>query len=191
MNINFLIKNEMKKYTFLIALAIIYIAPAVGQNNSNNETKDETITRLQNNIVKLEKEIEYYKKTLDLLNSKIVAQDQNVEFKINSVTGDSNTGKVVIEGIVINNGVLRSIQGHVANCFDPQGNETITYQLTVGADKRLDQLNREIPVKFSVTFNSIPKAPLLSALSLKYYSRVDIRSNDLTVMFRNISIDWN
>ena len=107
------------------------------------------------------------------------------------VTGDSNTGKVVIEGIVINEGVLRSIQGQVANCFDPQGNETITYQLTVGADKRLDQLNREIPVKFSVTFNSIPKAPLLSALSLKYYSRVDIRSNDLTVMFRNISIDWN
>ena len=189
--LNFIMKIEMKKNVLLIALAIFCIAASVAQNNANNETKDETITRLQNNIVKLEKEVEYYKKTLDLLNSKIVSQDQNVEFKINSVIGDSNTGKVDIEGILINNGVLRSIQGQLANCIDPQGNETITYQLTVGAGRRLEQLNREIPVKFVVTFKSIPKTPLISALTLKYYSSVDFRNNDISVMFRNISIDWN
>jgi len=181
----------MKKITTFIVLAIFCVTFITGQNSTNIQTKDEIILDLQNNIIKLEKEIEYYKETLNLLNSKIVAQDQNVDFKIVSVIGDSNTGKVVIEGILINNGVLRSIQGHEANAFDPQGNEIRTFEVAVGANKRIAELHKDITVKFSVEFkNVVSETPILSALTLKFYSNVEHKSNNLSVTFRNISIEW-
>ena len=181
----------MKNFAFFIALTIFCVTSVIGQNSTPVDKKDETILALQNNIVKLEKEIEYYKKTLDLLNSKITAQDQNVDFKINSVIGDSNTGKIVIEGILTNNGVLRSIQGHEANAFDPQGTEIKTFEVSAGAEKRIAELHKDIPTKFSVTFkNADSDAPMLKALTLKFYSSIGPRNNNISVMFRNVSIEW-
>jgi len=180
----------MKKITIFIVFAIFCLTSVAGQNSTNTETKDETISKLQNEVSKLEKEIEYYKKTLDLLNSKITAQDQNVEFKINSVIGDLNTGKVTIEGIVINNGVLRSLQGHQANAFDPQGNEIQTFDVIAGAD-RIKELQKDIPAKFKIVFKStVPNTPILKSLNLKFYSWVELKQADVSVTFRNIPIEW-
>jgi hypothetical protein len=181
----------MRKFAFFITLAIFCASTMKGQNSADIQTKDAIILELQNNIAKLEKEIEYYKTTLDLLNSKIIAEDQNVEFKINLVTGDSNTGKIVIEGIFINNGVLRSIQGWQANAFDLQGNEMRTFAVAVGSGGKIPELHRDIPTKFRIEFtNSIPDTPMLTALTIKFYSSVGIRSNDISIMFRNIPVEW-
>jgi hypothetical protein len=181
----------MRKITTLIALAISCIATITAQNSTEIQEKDKIILELQNHVAKLDKELEYYKKTLDLLNSSISEQVQDVDFKINSVIGDSKTGQIVIEGILINNGALRSIQGSQANAFDPQGNEVRTYEVSVGAGGRIAELHREIPAKFSVIFrNTTATAPILMALTLKFYSSVGLRSADISVMFRNITIEW-
>ena len=182
----------MKKMTFILALAIFCISFISGQNSTDIQIKDEIISVLKNRVEILEKEIEYYKETLDLLNSSMTAQDQDVEFKINSVIGNSNTGQIVIEGILINNGVLRSIQGWQSNAFDPQGNEIRALSgVSVGAGGRIAELHNDIPAKFRVEFkNTIPKTPMFRSLTIKFYSSVGIYSADLSVMFRNIPIEW-
>ena len=181
----------MKRTTFLIALAIFCVTSTTGQNSTDIQAKDKIILDLQNQVAKLEKEIEYYKKALNLQNSNVTAEDQGVEFKINSVNGNLNTGIIVIEGILINKGVIRSIQGREANAFDPQGNEIRTIAVSVGAGGRISELNREIDVKFRVEFkNSISEVHIFRNMTIKFYSSVDYKSSDISVTFRNVSIEW-
>lgn len=196
--------NTMKKLYLFTILSFLLASIAYGQVDcseleSKNEKlgldltkKEQIISNQTETISKQEKEIQYYKESLDLLSSKISTVNKDVTFKINSVVGDSNSGIVTIEGILINNGVLRSIQGQKAIAFDPKGNGLPTYKISVGNETRIEKLLKDVPTKFSLNLEQIVVGtPMLTALIIDFYSNVGYKSDALNVVFKNLDVTWN
>lgn len=153
--------------------------------------KNEIIVEKQNKISKLESEIEYYKKTLNLFNSKISTENKNVTFKINSVIGDSNTGKIIVEGILINNGIIRSIQTKRVKAFDPKGNGINKFKMSVGNETRIEKLYKDVPIKFTIELEQIIEGtPIIKALIIDFYSNVGYKRDGLSIVFKNLSVKW-
>ncbi|QXP53658.1 hypothetical protein [Cellulophaga sp. HaHa_2_1] len=193
----------MKKMNLLTYVLILSTTIVLGQTNcteleSDNAslkseliTKDGIITTQNVTIDQQKKEVLYYKETLALINSKITTENKEVSFKINSVTGNSDTGTVMIEGILINNGVLRSIQGHKANAFDPKGNGIMSYKMTVGNETRIAKLLKDIPTKFAIELNEIVSGtPIITALLIDFYSNVGYKKDGLNIVFKNLNVHW-
>ena len=158
---------------------------------NENEKQKIIVNTKENEISKLKEEIKYYKETLNLFSSKISTKYKDLNFKINSVIGNSNTGKIMVEGIFVNNGVLRSIQGQKAKIFDPQGNGVNSYKVLVGNEKRIDKLYKDIPTKFSVELEQIIEGtPVIKSLMIDFYSRLGYKSDDISIVFKNLTIKW-
>jgi hypothetical protein len=153
--------------------------------------EENKISEMNNQISKLNKEIKYYKETLNLFSSKIETNYKDVNFKINSVVGNSNTGKIMVEGILVNNGLTRSIQGYKSKVFDPKGNGIDSYKILVGNGTRIDKLYKDIPTKFSVELEQVIEGtPVLKALMIDFHSNVGYKSDKINVVFKNLSIKW-
>lgn len=186
----------MTKIQLFTIIAIILTLKTYGQSTvSQLETENENLklelTKRESTINDLTKEIEYYKQTLELIDSKISAENKDVTFKINSVKGNSDTGKVIVEGILINNGALRRIQGRQANAFDPKGNSTMSYKVKFGNASSVEKVLKDIPTKFNIELEQIVDGtPMIKALIIDFYSRLGIKSDDLNVVFKNLNIDW-
>ena len=187
----------MKKLQKLSLLTILSITPLFAQEDCTElkvdlTNKEAEIVKQQNNISKLENDIIYYKETLKLLNAKISTETKNVTFKINSVIGDSNSGEVIVEGILINNGALRMIQAFRGAAFDPKGNGIKKNKMSIGNDGiRVDKLFKDIPTKFSLTFTQIIEGtPMIKILMAEYISRLGKKSDNLEVVFKNLPIQW-
>ncbi|MFV0591641.1 MAG: hypothetical protein ACK5M7_09670 [Draconibacterium sp.] len=183
----------MNKTVILIILAVFCLKTSFGQEDctelknqlsqkeqiitkqlSDIKEKNATIDNQKIEILRLKKDIQYYKETLDLLDSKISTENKNVSFKINAITGNTNTGEVLIEGILINNGPLRSIQKQKSENFDPKGNKETTYNMTIGGDDtRIEKLYKDVPIKFAVSFKQlIEETPLIKILTMTFYSSI-------------------
>lgn len=166
------------------------------ENNRKIETeltkKEAIITSQLENISKLEKDISYYKETLDLMNSKISKVTKDVTFKITSATGDTNTAEVLVEGILINNGGLRSMQIYKTEAFDPKGNSLKYGALNIGLTKRVSKLFNDIPTKFTATLKGAAEGtPMIKSLMIEFISKKTGPQETLTVAFKNIPIIWN
>lgn len=184
------------KISLLTASALFLFSFSNAQENCaalkiTLDQKESTIATQISKISKLEKDIEYYITTLNLMSSSIIVNEKDVNFKINSVIGNSTTGKVVIEGILVNNGVARSLQNQQATCIDPQGNIEKSFQMSLGGENRIKDLNVGVPVKFTVEFTTImADATDIKQLVVTYHSNVNHKSDPITVTFKNLSIDW-
>ena len=153
--------------------------------------KDQTLAVQKNTINDQLNKIQYYKEALNLLNSKITAESNEVSFKINSVIGNSSTGIIKVEGILINNGPVRSIQVQKANSFDPKGNSAMSYTMKLGNDIRIAKLLKDIPSKFTVEIKELAEGtPLITALIIDFHSSIDYKKNDLNVVFKNLDVSW-
>lgn len=194
------IENIFMKSQLLIIVFFACIGFSFSQDNCEEkvtilnqklEVKSNEIFGLKQTVAKQLKEIGYYKEVLELLNSKIVSESKDVEFKINTVKGNQDTGVVVIEGLVTNKGVLRSIQGHKINVTDAKGNGNISYQITIGDQTRLDKLLKDVPTKFVAELEGIvAETPMLKAIILNFYSRSGYKKDDLEAIFKNVTITW-
>jgi hypothetical protein len=164
------------------------------QNESlknENEKQKIIVNTKENEISKLKEEIKYYKETLNLFNSKISTKYKDLNFKINSVIGNLNTGKIIVEGIFVNNGVLRSIQGLKAKIFDPQGNGVDSYKVLVGNEKRIDKLYKDVPTKFSVELEQIIEGtPVIKSLVIDFYSKLGYKSDNISIVFKDLTVNW-
>lgn len=186
----------MAKIQLFTIITIIFALKTYGQSNvsqleAQNENLKLELTKRESKINDLTKEIEYYKQTLELIDSKISAENKDVTFKVNSVKGNSDSGKVIVEGILINNGDLRRIQGRQANAFDPKGNSIKSYKVKFGNASSVEKVLKDVPTKFNVELEQIVEGtPMIKALIIDFYSRLGIKSDDLNVVFENLNIDW-
>lgn len=184
------------KIQLLTASVFFLFARSYAQENcailkNTLSQKESIITNQNNTISKLTKDIEYYKVTLNLMSSSTSTIEKDVNFKINSVIGNIVTGKVIIEGILINSGAVRSLQVQSSNSIDPQGNISKSYKMTLGGETRLPILNSDVPVKFSVEFSDIvPNTTDIKQLVMNYFSMINYKKDDITVTFKNLTIDW-
>ncbi|WP_324023508.1 hypothetical protein QSV08_11665 [Maribacter sp. BPC-D8] len=186
----------MKKLQLLSILTLLFISSAFGQidtkelESENQKLKAEIVIKKET-ISKLEGEVNYLKETLDLIDSKISKDEKDVSFKINLVEGDLDTGKIIIEGILINNGVVRSIQGQKANAFDPKGNGINSYKVKFGDVAKISKLLKDVPVKFNIELDPISDAPpILKALTVYFYSNVGYKKDPINVVFKNLNVIW-
>ncbi len=189
----------MNKAVILIILAVFCLKTSFGQEDCSElknqlAQKEATIDNQKKEILRLKKDIEYYKETLDLLDSKTSTENKNVSFKINAITGNTNTGEVVIEGILINNGPLRSIQKQKSENFDPKGNKETTYNMTIGGDDtRIEKLYKDVPTKFAVSFKqTTEETPMIKILTMTFYSKIanTYKNDNIEVVFKNLPIEW-
>ncbi|QTE22015.1 hypothetical protein [Polaribacter cellanae] len=162
------------------------------ENLKNENEKHKRIVNIkENEISKLKKKIKYYKETLSLLSSKIEATDKNVNFKITSVNGNTNTGEIVIEGIAINKGILRTLQGKSSIIYDPKGNTTRGYKMSFGEVTRIEKFHKDIPTKFKLLVKEIvPKTPMLKSVNIEFYSTIGYKNDHLYIVFNNLRIKW-
>ncbi|MDO5666090.1 MAG: hypothetical protein Q4G63_12675 [Bacteroidia bacterium] len=155
------------------------------------DPKDKRISELEVKVTLLSKEVDYYKETLKLMNSNVEATEGNVTFKINSVTGDKASGKVKIEGIAVNGGDVRTLQPQSALSYDPQGNETTIYEMTLGTSGRIEKFERDVPVKFSVEYTNVPvDTPVFTMVKISFFSTLGFNSDDIQITYRNLPIVW-
>ncbi len=184
------------KIQLLTASALFLFSYTNAQENcaalkSTLSQKESIIATQNSTISKLTKDVEYYKETLNLMSSSISMVEKDVSFKINSVIGNSSTGKVVIEGILVNNGVVRSLQSQQSNATDPQGNRSTSYVMSLGGETRIPKLNSEVPLKFMIEYSDIkPNTTDIKQLVMTYFSMVNYKKDDISVTFKNLSIDW-
>jgi len=184
--------NKIQLTIFAVFLAInTYGQSEAAQLKEQNEKLKTELIKKETLIEDLNKQIVYFKETLELIESKISTENKEVTFKINTVQGDSATGKVLVKGILINNGVTRRIQGWKANAFDPKGNGIMSYQVKLGRDKSIDKVLKDVPINFNVELEKLVEGtPIITALIIDFYSKIGIQSDNLNVVFKNLSIDW-
>lgn len=178
----------MKKSLLLI---LVFICVVLSIHAQILDEKDKRITELENQVKALNKDIDYYKETLNLMQSTTKDEDKGVIFTINSVVGDSKTGNVLVSGILVNKGKIRYIGYEQVLCFDPQGNEFKSSKKMLGADGSINELELDIPVKFSVEFSDIPiDTPLFTMLKFKFFSSFGIGPDNISITYRNTPIVW-
>ncbi|WP_053404889.1 hypothetical protein [Persicobacter sp. CCB-QB2] len=186
----------MKNFFLFTCICSLLFSSAFAQNECDGlvdrvEEMNRQINEKTNEIQQLNASIAYYKNTLKLINSKKETECNDVLFKINKVTGNSNSGEVKIEGVVINTKLERSLQGSFSEVFDPQGNVSTSYKIEVGNQKRLAALYKDVPVKFSAVIEQYDlDAPIINLLKMKFYSSVGYKKDDLIVVFKNLEVDW-
>lgn len=183
-------------FTFLFLATI-----SLGQNNcdslkAENEKLNSKLTnqglvisKQKKNIEKLNSEIEYYKETLNLLNSKISAEGNNVIFRINSITGKSDLGKILIEGLIENKGAVGKFQTQNIELTDPKGNHYKTYKVSFGEERYIPSFQKNIPTKIMIEFDKIiEETPMIKALVLNIYGEYPGRTYN--VIFKNLPVVW-
>lgn len=185
----------MKTFKLFSVITIFCLTATYSQKDCSDiktelNEKNKIVATQKKNISKLESDIQYYKKTLELLNSKITTEGNNIVFKINSVVGKSDLGKVLIKGLIENKGAVGKFQTKVTELIDPQGNRYKSYKITYGGERHLANFQKNIPVKFKIEFDGIiDEVPVLKVLNWEVYgSRISGRSYN--VMFKNLPITW-
>jgi len=185
-----MIRIQFTFFMMFLALSTYGQSDASQLEEQNEKLKTELLNK-ENVIQNLKKEIVYYKETLQLMESKISSEDKEVTFKINNVQGDSTTGKVFVEGILINKGATRRIQGWKASAFDPKGNGIMSYQVKLGKYNSIEKLLKDVPTNFNLELEQIVEGtPIITALIIDFYSRIGTKSDNLNVVFKNLRIDW-
>ncbi len=186
----------MKKIQFLSLLMILLHATTYGQQNcdelqSELKNKEEIIAGQKVNISKLENEISYYKEALNLLNSKIAIEQDDFILRINSVTGKSDNGIVIIEGLVENKGILRAFrpQSYKTLIYDAKGNNYKASEIKFGNLDNLQEFQKNLPIKFSIVFNKIgEEMPVIRNLTLVVANRTG--SEYQNMIFKNLPVSW-
>ncbi|QCX39550.1 hypothetical protein FF125_14285 [Aureibaculum algae] len=186
----------MRKLQLLSLFTIISLTTAFAQEECDElkmvlSNKEAVIATQKEAIAKQQKEIAYYQETLNLINSKISSETNDVTFKITSATGDTNSAEVLIEGLMINNGVLRMMQIGSTEAFDPQGNSLKYSKLNIGLGKRVDKLFSDVPVKFSASLKGVIEGtPFIKSLVVKFYTKSSGPQKTISVAFKNIPVVW-
>ena len=147
----------MKKLLLSVIFTLSLLSNSIAQTSSSelqtiNEQlnaeltkKSEIITNQKEQISKLESELDYYKETLDLMNSKIIVKQDDFVLKINSVIGQSSTGTIRIEGVVENKGPQRTFRSYRSKTllYDPKGNIYKAYKVKFGDLDHLQEFQKK------------------------------------------------
>ena len=141
----------MKKAHLFGLLAFLLIANTYGQEDCSElniklDAKDEIIAGQQQNISKLESDVKFYKESLDLINSKISVKQDDFVFKINSVTGKSDNGVIIVEGLVENTGALRALRSstYKTYIYDTKGNNYKASEIKFGNLDHLQEFQKDL-----------------------------------------------
>ncbi|NJB35291.1 hypothetical protein [Croceivirga sp. JEA036] len=192
----------MKKIQLLGILMTLLISSLQAQTDcselkSKNEKliselteKNGILSVQKERIEKLESEINYYKETLNLLNSKITGEGNNVIFKINSVKGKTDLGKIIIEGLIENKGAVGKFQSKSIELTDPQGNIYKSSKVSFGGESYLPQFQKNLPVKVQIEFDKIiDESPIMKAMVWSIYGGQRFGAS-YTVIFKNLAVEW-
>jgi len=185
----------MKQLQLIITLSILTFN-AYGQTNCSElktklNQKEEIIVTQKANITKLENEVNYYKETLNLMNGKVRLEQDNFILIINSVIGKSNSGTVIIEGIVENKGIVRAFRpsGFRTFIYDPKGNNYEASKIKFGTLSHIQEFQKNTPVKFTLVFDKIgEEMPLITNLTAIFTNARGERYTDM--IFKNLPVIW-
>jgi len=194
----------MKKKDIFGILTILISSIAFGQSDcSEFESKIESLnlelTQLQElsttqeeTIDELKGDIEYFKETLNLLESKIVIEQDGFVLKINSVAGRRSNGTVTITGLVENTGVLPAFRPREFKTmlYDAKGNIYKASKMSFGNLDNLQEFQKNLPVTFSVVFDKIgEEMPVIKNLTLVFNNRTGYEYGHM--IFENLDVIWD
>ncbi|MCG1035921.1 hypothetical protein [Polaribacter sargassicola] len=191
----------MKKIKIFSVLTLLVISNTFAQTdcsdlelkneklNSELAQKKQLISLQVNDIKKLNSEIQYYKESLNLLNTKNQKESNNIIYRINSVKGKYDNGTIIVEGSIENKGFPTKFVAQSIDIFDPKGNKYKASKFQIGNSKLLfvGKLERNLPTKFIFEFKGISEEiPVLKALIFNHYEHTKMSS----VTFNNLSVNW-
>lgn len=192
-----------KNYAFSILIILQTAFTSFGQSSSACAEKDAIIVKQKQELAnkldlieKLEKDIVYYKETLHLLSSEPILAYNGITFRITAIKGDTTNGKVLVEGLLTNSGAENFLQSHSAKAFDPQGNgyQVQASYIEIANAVRIDKLYNDVPMKFTVSIAGLQKipvgTPMIKALEIEFLTENGTKLETISLLFRNLTIDW-
>ncbi len=153
--------------------------------------KEKIVVAQQTNIAKLEKDVKYYKETLNLRSGKVQIIQDNFKLIINSVIGKSNSGTIIIEGIVENNGIMRAFRPsrYTTFIYDPKGNNYRASKIKFGTLDHIQEFQKSLPLKFTIIFDKIgEEMPVISNLTAIFTNATGGKYTDM--IFKNLPVVW-
>ncbi|MCH7397716.1 hypothetical protein MM236_06935 [Belliella sp. DSM 107340] len=150
------------------------------------------IENLNLEIRELEKQVKYIREVLDLYNVSNTFIEEEFEFKITSVIGNRNSGKILIKGLVTNKGQAHKLQLKAAELIDLKGNVYKSSNFSFSEyGMMIPNLPKDIPVNFSIHFSGVDEDGLstIKLFSPVIFSRQYSRS--IPILFKNLDIQWD
>ncbi|MGA9213246.1 hypothetical protein [Kaistella sp.] len=148
----------------------------------------------QTQIEELSKQVDYYKKFLNL--SKVIRTStfENIQIELNDIRGLKKEGKIMVEFTYKNMGaeMRKALQFEKAIIVEFEGNQYQTQQvfLTLDGKIRVNDLLHGIPYKGAMFFHKSNRYfPIIRALVLYIYTK-DQLSNPEPIVFENIPVIW-
>ncbi len=169
------------------------------QNSDCSDVKNELQISITQ-ITKLNKEIEYYKETLNLLKPIRTVVVDGMELNITKIVGSKKDKSLSITFVYQNkDSEIRSFfQCEQAFLVDPQGNQFQTYDVFIAPNNgiRAEKILPSIPTKASITFKTTDPTnpiettiPIIRTLTLKVFAKNHIDS-PYSAVFENIPVIW-
>ena len=159
-----------------------------GKLNSELTKKDGVIESQVQELSKLKTQNNYFKETLDLLNTPNSKEGDKVMYRINTVEGDLSVGIITITGTIENLSIVKRWQSKKIKIIDLKGNAYNGRLRFNDGTWSIAQLQKNIPIKFTVTFNKIlEEAQVLRALMFDMYGA---NGKGHIVTIKNLDVQW-
>jgi hypothetical protein len=157
---------------------------ALSLKAENNVIKDSLKIALDQNI--------YFRETLKIFEAKTqTVTADNLDFKLTSSKRKVGTTSVILEFLVINRDVNKSIlftPGRFADIIDLQGNGYNPSDINVGSNKYSSPLFKDVPLKLTITISGIDTSVKFLKLVSLQFSTPPTNYKKTEATFKDISI---
>lgn len=183
----------MKKILTISGILLINIFYAQKTNCSQLEQE---LTNKTSQIDQLQKQVEYYKETLDLLKPISTVSLDGMTFSITKAIGSvkNKTINFIFTYQNTDSTDRKFFQCEQAFGIDPQGNQLQSYEVFVGANNgiRVENIKPNIPTKATLIFKTTEiNFPIIRILKIKIYSNDSLKNGTTQdLIFENIPLTW-
>ncbi len=190
----------MNKHQLLTFLIFLLLSSSYGQTDcskleTNNQTlkseldkKNGIIDSQAQELSKLKTQNNYFKETLDLLNTTNSKEGDKVLYRINSVEGNLSVGTISITGTIENLSIVKRWQSKKIKIIDLKGNAYNGKLRFNDGTWSIAQFQKNIPIKFTVTFNKIlEETQIIRALMFDMYGA---NGKGHIVTLKNLEVQW-
>jgi len=152
--------------------------------SENKAIKDSLISITNQNL--------YFRETLNIFESKIKTETaNNLDFSLTSCKAQKGDNSVVLEFLVTNRGVDKSIlftPNNFRTAVDLQGNGYKASDIKIGEAKYSSTVYKDVPLKLTITLGGVdPAVKLLKLVSIQFSTPPDSYKR-ATLVFKDISI---
>jgi hypothetical protein len=137
------------------------------------------------NCEEIQKENDYLKKALHILNPVKTVTAKNIGFNISKCEGNAKEQSIYLTLVLTNHGPNTDLGLRKAIAVDAEGNEYETYQINIGSGSSNNKVYTDVPVKTIFKFEKVlPTVKLLKLIAIEF------TGNNCGFEYKDIPVTW-